>query len=110
MIEFLKTDAQEAVDKVERVSGRNLIYNGVTKDANGAPILPGAQYDLYTSEIRAINHRQKIGHIIADAANMEEMHDRLAAYLVKWATSRDAVVATIPVNLLLKNKRQNDEN
>lgn len=108
LLELLDPNAVEVVEEIRNIPGIDLInLHGLTRTQGGALILPGILYSVSTTETRKIDHRQKIGQIIADAANMQEVHDRLGEYLFKYAADPARVVQSIPVHLSLKNIRQN---
>lgn len=108
MLEMLNPDAMEEIEEVKEIDGRNLIYKGVTKDKKGRQIRPGIKYLYSVTETRPVNHAQKMGQIIADAANQEEMRTRLAEYLVKYAKDAEAIRRSIPAHVLAAAIKKSD--
>lgn len=108
MLAMLNKSATEDIEEVKEIEGRNLIYQGITKDHIGNQIKPGIKYLYSVTETKTVNHAQKIGQIIADAANREEMETRLAEYLVKYANDREEIRRTIPANVLARSIKKSD--
>lgn len=96
MADMLDPDATEAIEEMKEIEGRDLIYQGITKDMRGKQILPGVKYFYSTTTTRRVNHKQKMGRIIDDAPNQAEMVERLGEYLAKYAKDPNAVRETIP--------------
>jgi hypothetical protein len=108
MLDMLDPEAVEQVEEIKEIAGRDLInLHNVYKDKDGNQILPGIKYMYSVMKPQAINHKQKMGHLIANAANMDELITALGAYLVKYAADKSAVIQSIPVHLSLQNLRIN---
>lgn len=108
MVAMLNPEATKEVETIKEIEGRDLIYKGIYKDTKGGQILPGIKYLYSVTETVKVNHAQEIGHIIADADTQEEMTEKLAAYLVKYAADPDAVRRSIPAPVLARNIKTSD--
>lgn len=108
MLPLLDPHATKDIEEIKEVEGRTLIYQGIFKDTKGGQILPGIKYLYSVTETVKVNHAQEIGHIIADADTQEEMTEKLAAYLVKYAADPDAVRRSIPAPVLARNIKTSD--
>lgn len=105
---MLDPQAVEIVEEIKEIWGRDLVnLHNVYKDKDGKQILPGLKYTYSVQEPRPVNHKQKMGHLIANAANMDELVNALGAYLVKYAADKNAVIQSIPVHLSLQNIKIN---
>lgn len=105
---MLDPAAVEMVEEIKEIAGRDLInLHEVYKDKDGKQILPGLKYVYSISKPVPINHKQRLGHMIADAANMDELVNNLGAYLSKYAADKNAVIQSIPVSLSLQNIKIN---
>lgn len=108
-LELLDFDATEDVEEIKRISGHDLMrLHGIYANKDGAPILYNVDYNMSTTTTRKVNHRERIGQIIADAANFDEVLARLGEHLAKFAKDRAAVVASIPVRMSINNIPPND--
>jgi hypothetical protein len=108
MLEFLDPEAMEIIEEIKQVPGRDLInLHGLYRTQDGGQILPGIIYAVSTTERRKLNHRQRIGQIIADSSNMQEVVERLGLYLSKYAKDPNEVLLSIPPYLSIKTIRQN---
>lgn len=111
LLEMLDPEAVEQYESIDKVMGRVLInIHGLTKTAKGDQVLPGKIYMLTTTATRKINHRQRIGQIIADSKTTEEMNNRLGEHLAKYAKDPAEVVRSIPFHLSIQNKIRDNEN
>lgn len=83
--------AEEPGTQIMQISGTQLTSNGVTKDINLKPIIGGKKY-LYPAETMVpVDHKLKIAQIIDEAADISEMQQGLAAYLVKYAKENSEI-------------------
>lgn len=108
MLEMLDPEATEVIEEIKKAQGRNLIYNGVFKDKDGKNILPGVVYVYSEFTQSKINHKQKMGHIIEQAANQIEMTERLGEYLAKYAKDPNAVRQSIPAKYSAQAIKKSD--
>lgn len=108
LLQLLDPEATKIKEEIKEVEGRNLIYQGVTKDTKGRQILPGLKYLYSTKEVVKVNHAQEIGHIIADADTQEQMTDKLGEYLAKYAKDREGVRRSIPAHVLAASIKKSD--
>jgi formylmethanofuran dehydrogenase subunit B len=82
MVAMLDPEATETIEEIRKIPGRDLInLHEIYKTHDGHRVLPGIEYAVSCTETRKVNHRQKIGHIIADAANRDEMMANLGPTL-----------------------------
>jgi hypothetical protein len=98
----LLIECDENTERVRKVEGRHLIYQGITKDVNGKQIVPGKQY-VFSETVRIkVNHKNRLKDVIKNAKTIEGMQDDLARYLVKFGKSKDAITESLPQHLRTK--------
>jgi hypothetical protein len=112
LLQMLDPEAVEVHEEIKQMSASDLMtLHGIFHTHDGTPLLHGILYAVSTSQTRKVNHRQKIGQIIADSANMEEVTERLGQHLAKYAKDREAVRASIPtISLLIHKIKPEHEN
>lgn len=94
--------AKENTERVRKVIGRTLIYEGVTKDKDDKPIHPGIEY-VYREPVQVqVNHKRRIREIIEKSKTLEDMQEDLSRYLVKFGKSKEAITGSIPEHLRTK--------
>lgn len=99
----LLEDVLENTERVRKVEGRTLIYEGVTKDQDGKQIEPATEY-VYREPIQVpVKHKRRIREVIDKAKTLEGMNEDLARYLVKFGKSKQAITDSIPEHLRTKN-------
>lgn len=91
----LLINTTEQTERVRRVMGRTLIYQGVTKDKGGKNILPGKEYVFSDTVQVPVNHKRRILEVIDRAPTMQGMEEDLARYLVKFGQSKEAITESI---------------
>lgn len=91
----LLLDVMENTERVTKVEGRSLIYQGITETKTGEKIQPGKKYVYREPTQVPVNHRRRIRHIIENATSLEAMENDLAAYIVKFGTSKEDLKASI---------------
>jgi hypothetical protein len=72
---------------MEQMSGHTLInVHGITKDIKGNQVKPGQKYDAFVEKPVPVDHADAIREIIKKAKTINQMQDKLAAYLLENAT------------------------
>lgn len=97
-------DVMEQTERVRKVQGRTLIYQGITKDKAGNQIRPAILYSFSETVQVRVNHRRRLLEVINKAKSMDGMNEDLARYLAKFAMSRDTITQSINSQL---NTRKN---
>lgn len=99
----LLEDLLENTERVKKVEGRKLIYQGVTKDQTGAQIKPDTMYTFREQIQVPMNHKRRLREVIDKATTLEGMNEDLARYLVKFGKSKQAITDSIPEHLRTQN-------
>lgn len=60
------------------------IFEFKTKAGILAPVDPGQKYEYSITRKVTIDHRKRMKTIVDQARNQEDLHEKLAAYLVKY--------------------------
>lgn len=81
------------------VEGRQLIYQGVTKDEKGKQIQPAGLYTVNKTVKTEVNHGRHLRKVIEMAKDKQGLEDDLARYLIKFGQSKEAISASINTDL-----------